>query len=251
MGAVNGRFKFMRKSNKVWIYGKHAVKAAVLNKNRQVFKVLVLPQHKEFLEGLPVKVEIVDKNRFFSLFGKDVIHQGCAAYVSVQDRVYLEDLPDDDRPIVFLDQVTDPQNIGSILRASAVFGAKAVVVAEANAPDVTAVIAKVASGALESVPMVYVKNLVQAIKELKKKDYWCLGLDERGDKKISEINLKGKFILIIGSEGKGMRRLTKENCDFLVQLPSSGSFTTLNAAQAATVSLYEFLRQKEEVIGND
>ncbi len=235
----------MSKDSKIWIYGKHAVRAAVLNKNRHVFKVVVLPQNKDFFADLSVKVNIADKNYFSSLFGKDAIHQGCAAQVLDLDRVFLEDLPDDDRPVVVLDQVTDPQNIGSILRASAVFGAKAVVLPEMNSPEITAVIAKVASGALESVPVVKVKNLVQSIKMLKKAGYWCLGLDERGDKKIAEINLKGKFILVIGSEGQGMRRLTRENCDFLVQLPSIGSFSTLNAAQAATVSLYEILRQKE------
>lgn len=234
----------MAKNNRVWIYGKHAVRAAVLNENRQVFKVVVLPQNRDFLSDLSVKMEVVDKNYFLSLFGKDVIHQGCAAQVLTLDDVFLEDLPDDDRPIVFLDQVTDPQNIGSILRASAVFGAKAVVLPEMNAPEVTAVIAKVASGALETVPLIKVKNLVQSIKMLKKLGYWCLGLDERGDKKIGEMDLADKFVLIIGSEGQGMRRLTRGNCDFLVQLPSVGSFSTLNAAQAATVSLYEILRQR-------
>ena len=118
------------------------------------------------------------------------------------------------------------------------------VLPEMNAPEVTAVIAKVASGALETVPLIKVKNLVQSIKMLKKSGYWCLGLDERGDKKIGEMDLADKFVLIIGSEGQGMRRLTRENCDFLVQLPSVGSFSTLNAAQAATVSLYEILRQR-------
>lgn len=234
----------MTKDNKVWIYGKHAVRAAVLNENRRVFKVVVLPQNRDFLPNSSVKVEVVDKNYFSSLFGKDAIHQGCAAQVLPLDEFFLEDLSDDDRPILFLDQVTDPQNIGSILRASAVFGAKAVVLPEINSPEVTAVIAKVASGALESIPLIKVKNLVQSIKMLKKKGYWCLGLDERGDKTIGEMDLSGKFVLIIGSEGLGMRRLTRENCDFLVQLPSIGDFSTLNAAQAATVSLYEILRQK-------
>jgi len=234
----------MARDNRIWIYGKHAVRAAVMSEARHVFKVVVLPQNREFFADCSVKVDIVDKNYFSSLFGKDVIHQGCAAQVLPLDEIFLEDLPDDDRPIVFLDQVTDPQNIGSILRASAVFGAKAVVLPETHAPEVTAVIAKVASGALETVPLIRVKNLVQSIKMLKESGYWCLGLDERGDKKIGEMDLSGKFVLVIGSEGQGMRRLTRENCDFLVQLPSVGRFTTLNAAQAATVSLYEILRQK-------
>ncbi len=234
----------MSKSDKVWIYGKHAVKAAVLNDKRKVFRVIVLPQNRDFLADCSVKLDIVDKDYFLSLFGRDTVHQGCAAQVLPLDEVFLENLPDDDCPIVLLDRVTDPQNIGSVLRASAVFGAKAVVIPEVNSPEVTAVIAKVASGALESIPLIKVKNLVQSIKMLKKSGYWCLGLDERGEKKIGEVDLSGKFVLVIGSEGQGMRRLTRENCDFLVQLPSVGSFTTLNAAQAATVSLYEILRQK-------
>ncbi len=234
----------MAKDNKFWIYGKHAVRAAVLNENRQVFKIIVLPQNRDFFADLSVRAEVVDRNCFLSLFGKCAVHQGCAAQILPLDEVFLEDLSDDDRPIVFLDQVTDPQNIGSILRASAVFGAKAVVLPEANSPEVTAAIAKVASGALESVPLIKVKNLVQSIKMLKKAGYWCLGLDERGDGTIEEMDLSGKFMLVVGSEGQGMRRLIRENCDFLVQLPSAGAFTTLNAAQAATVSLYEILRQK-------
>ena len=234
----------MKKDGRIWIYGKHAVRAAVLNKDRKIFKAISTPQNEEFFKELQVEAKIVDKNYFLSLFGEAVIHQGCAVLVQNLKEVFIEDLADDDRPIVLLDQVTDPQNIGSILRAAAVFGAKAVVLPEINAPEITSVIAKVASGAIESVPMIKVKNLVQVIKQLKEKGYWCVGLDERGDKNLFEIDLNGKFVLIIGSEGQGMRRLTRENCDFLAQLPSVGNFSTLNAAQAATVSLYEILRQK-------
>lgn len=235
----------MRKEDAIWIYGKHSVRAAVLSKKRKVLRIILSPQNKDFFAGIevPVKVEIVDKNSFACLFKKDAGHQGCAALVQKLDGVDISDLEDDGRPIVFLDQVTDPQNIGSILRASAVFGAKAVVLPETNAPEINSAILKAASGAGEIVPIVRVKNLVQSMKNLKKKGYWCLGLDERGDKEIHEIKLNGKFIFVIGSEGRGMRRLTREHCEFLVKIPSSGSFTTLNAAQAATVSLYEILKQ--------
>ena len=187
----------MAKGNRIWIYGKHAVRAALLNEVRRVFKIIALPQNQDFFSDCSVKVDVVDKNYFSSLFGKDAIHQGCATQVLPLDEVFLEDLPDDDRPIVFLDQVTDPQNVGSILRASAVFGAKAVVLPDVHAPEVTAVIAKVASGALETVPLIKVKNLVQSLKFLKKSGYWCLGLDERGDKRIGEMDLSGKFVLVL------------------------------------------------------
>lgn len=231
-----------------WLYGKHEVKAAVLNLRRKIVRLVLLPQCEDFLEELgkiSIAPEIVDKNFFISHFGAESIHQGCAVLAEELPEVFLEDLIDEDeRPFVFLDQVTDPQNIGSILRASAVFGAKAVVLPENNSPSFNATIAKTSSGAAEIVPLIKVKNLVQSMKMLKERGYWCLGLDERPDKSIYKVDLRGKFVLVIGSEGKGMRRLTRENCDFLVNLPSFGAFTTLNAAQAATVALYELLRQK-------
>ena len=230
----------------MWLYGKHAVKAALNNPKREVLRLVALEKCQD-LECGKAKLEIVDKNFFTTTFGKDAIHQGCALQVKKLSDTYIEDIIEDDndsRPIVFLDQVTDPQNIGSILRASAVFGARAVVVADDNSPEITASIAKTASGAVELVPLVRVTNLVQTIKMLKKSGFWCVGLDERGNKKIQELSLKGKYIFVIGSEGSGMRRLTREECDFLVQLPSYSEFSTLNAAQAATVTLYEFLRQQ-------
>ncbi len=240
-----------KKADTMWIYGKHAVAAAAKNPKRTVVKLVALPQNEDFLTELSsvskAKQEIVDKNFFISRFGKDAIHQGCAALVTKLKDVYLEDLEDDNRPLVFLDQVADPQNIGSILRAAAVFGAKAVVLPEMNTPEMTPAMIKIASGAVESVPLIKVKNLVQSIKLLQQQGYWCLGLDERADKQIYQIDLKGKFIIVIGSEGNGMRRLTRDVCDFLVQLPSFGGFSTLNAAQAATVSLYEFLKQNKGI----
>lgn len=234
-----------KKKNTIWIYGKHPVMAAVLNKNRKVIRIILSLQNKDFLNDISVsvKIEIANKNQFIALFGKDAIHQGCAALVQKLDDININDLEDDDRPIVFLDQVTDPQNVGSILRASAVFGAKAVVLPEVNTPEINSAILKAASGAGEIVPTIKVKNLVQSMEDLKQNGYWCLGLDERGNKEIQEMDLKGKFILVIGSEGQGMRRLTREHCDFLAKIPNYGNFTTLNAAQATTVSLYESLKQ--------
>ncbi len=234
-------------SSLIWIYGKHAVTAALSNKKRKILKIVISTQTKDFIEDIDtrnIKIEIVDKTFFVKQFGKDVIHQGIALLAEPLKEVFLEDVLDDDRPFIFLDQVTDPQNIGSILRAAAVFGAKAVVLPESNSPELTASIMKIASGAVETVPLIKVKNLVQSIKMLKEKGYWCVGLDERGNKQLYEIDLKVKLILIIGSEGHGMRRLTRENCDFLVKLPYWKDFSTLNASQAATISLYEVLKQK-------
>lgn len=235
----------------MWIYGKHAVKAAVLNEKREILRTIALESCKnffsEFKHGRSLRIEVSDKNLFASIFGKESIHQGCAVLVRKFCDYSIEELTEDEsdnRPIVFLDQITDPQNIGSILRASAVFGARAVVITENHSPDLTPVIAKAASGALETVPLVRVINFANSINVLKKRGFWIIGLAEESDKMISEIKLDGKFVFIIGSEGDGMRRLTRDNCDFLVKLPVFGSFTTLNAAQAATVSMYEITRQR-------
>jgi len=192
----------------MWIYGKHAVKAAVLNEDREVLRLVVLESCRDFLDEFThhrktLKSETVDRNFFAAMFGKDSTHQGCAALVKKIHDFFIEDLIDDDldnRPIILLDQITDPQNIGSILRASAVFGARAVVVTENNSPELTPAIAKAASGALETVPLIRVVNLVHSINALKKRGFWIAGLCEKSDKTINEINLDGKFAFIIGSE---------------------------------------------------
>lgn len=246
--------------NSMWIYGKHAVKAALLNPKREVLRLILLEPGKGFLEGvlsadvqnepranLRISPEIVDVNVFSSLFGKDTAHQGCAVLVKMIEEMSLDDLIKDEsdhRPFIFLDQVTDPQNIGSMLRASAVFDARAIVITKDHSPEITPTIAKTASGALESVPLVRVINLVQSINYLKDNGFWVVGLDERSEKELNDIDLSGKLVFIIGSEGTGMRRLTKESCDFLARLPGANTFTTLNAAQAATVTLYESFKQR-------
>jgi 23S rRNA (guanosine2251-2'-O)-methyltransferase len=235
----------------MWIYGRHAVKAALENPRRVIRRLVALNSCRDFLQkcnGSSIAPEIVDDVFFNSIFGKNAVHQGCAVYVKKLQEYSIEELVNDEldqRPLVFLDQVSDPQNVGSILRASAVFGARAVVTTENRSPELTPAAIKTASGAAEFVPLIRVINLVQTINFLKKHGFWCVGLDERANQKIHETSLKGKFILVIGNEGEGMRRLTRESCDFLLKLPCSGSFSTLNAAQAATVSLYEILRQRE------
>ncbi|MDR3179950.1 MAG: 23S rRNA (guanosine(2251)-2'-O)-methyltransferase RlmB [Holosporaceae bacterium] len=245
----------MKKKTKnfLWIYGKHALKAALLNPAREIIRVVALESCKNFLEECrnadkTIKYEIVDKTFFNATFGSSATHQGCAAYVKNLPEYSLEELVEnvaDNRPFVFLDQITDPQNIGSILRASAIFGARAVVLMENGSPELTPAMAKAASGALEIIPLVRIVNFAHSISFLKKKGFWCLGLDEKSTQTITEIQLNDKFIFVVGSEGNGMRRLTLESCDFLAKLPGIGNFTTLNAAQAVTVSLYESLRQRK------
>lgn len=236
------------KNKTVWIYGFHAVAAVLKNPMRNVLRFIIAnkAQLSKFSFHKSIKPEIVDKHVFVDLFGKEAIHQGCAVLVERLEKIFLEDILsiDDNRPILLLDQITDPHNVGAILRSAAVFDAKCIVTTEDSTPIETAVLAKSASGALEIVPIVRVVNLAQCMKTLKKHDYWCVGLDERGASMLDELDFSSKYAFVIGSEGSGLRRLTKDSCDILVRLPVSSGFSTLNAAQACTVTLYESFKRR-------
>lgn len=233
--------------DQIWIYGRHAVKAALENPMRRILRIVLMDQEDPFVDLAKIRSinpEFVDINFFNSHFGVNSVHQKCAVLAKKLPEVFLQDVVqgEDMRPIVCLDQITDPQNIGSILRASAVFNARAVVVTEKHSPDMSTVSIKASSGASEIVPIIRVVNLSDSIKYLQKHGFWSVGLDERASKNLSDLPSKTKFAIIIGAEGKGMRKLTKENCDFLVKIPSNENFSTLNAAQATTVALYEIFK---------
>ena len=235
----------------VWVYGFHSVEAAIRNPNKDIRRLCALKSVADRLRSFErrrgLHIEIVNKGFFSSTFGREAIHQGCAALVEGNNVVHIEDVihdGNDDRPIVVLDHVTDPHNVGAILRSCAVFNARCVVVQDSGSPDVTPVVAKASSGASELIPLVRVTNISRTLEYLKGNMFWCIGLGERTDKCLSEIDLKGKFAFVIGSEGDGMRRLTMETCDIIAKLPSSERFSTLNAAQACTVALYESFRQR-------
>jgi len=235
-----------------WIYGRHSVEAVLNSDKREISRVVVGNENDAIIELAQrrrIVAETMDGSFFDSIFGKNAIHQKCAALVGDLPQLCVEDLLNDDddtRPFVILDQVTDPQNIGSILRASAVFDARAVIVQDKHSPELSATSLKASSGASELVPLIRVTNLASTIKLLQKNNFWSVGLDERGDKLLAELPANTKYAIIIGSEGKGMRKLTKDYCDFLVKIPSSEKFSTLNAAQAATVSLYEVFKLRGE-----
>ena len=181
-------------------------------------------------------------------FPPGTVHQGVAALVELLEQPDVADIArqaaDLERAVVVvLDQVTDPHNVGAILRSAAAFGALAVVVPDRNAPEENATVAKSASGALEKVPLVRATNLVRALEDLKDAGFWVAGLDGRAPVTLNEAKLSGKIVLVLGSEGEGMRRLTRERCDHLVRLPISGAVESLNVSNAAAVALYELARQ--------
>ncbi|HIJ64183.1 MAG TPA: 23S rRNA (guanosine(2251)-2'-O)-methyltransferase RlmB, partial [Rhodospirillaceae bacterium] len=176
------------------------------------------------------------------------VHQGLALAADPLPELQIIDLLDaargrDSAQLVVLDQVTDPHNAGAVLRSAAAFGALAVVVQDRHAPEQTGTLAKAASGALERVPLVRVTNLVRALEELKSGGFWIAGLAGDAEQTLAAAGLNGKIALVLGSEGDGLRRLTREHCDHLVRLPQTDQVESLNVSNAAAVALYELVRR--------
>jgi len=235
-----------------WIYGNHAVLAAIDNPKRRIRRLLQAnPDAEKAARGgsdrpLP-RWETVDRGILDRVAGRESVHQGIAAQVDPLPETDIEDIAAlaADRPeakIVILDQVTDPHNVGAILRSAAAFGALAVVLTERNAAPESGVLAKAASGALDVVPLVRVTNLARAMEQLKAAGFWIAGLAAEGERSLAEARLSGRVGLCLGAEGAGLRRLTRSHCDLLAKLPTSGPIGHLNVSNAAAVALYELSR---------
>ncbi len=237
----------------VWLYGLHAVVAALRNPDRKKLQFLAtssalenLSAHIKTPEPAP---EIKDSEKISRLLPAGAVHQGLALRV--------ENLPEPDlkevcgpgnsgalRLVVVLDQLTDPQNVGAILRSCVAFGASAVILTGHHAPPASGVLAKAASGALDLIPLVRVINLARAMEQLAELGYWRVGLDSEAPQAIADIDLSGNVALVLGAEGSGLRQLTARKCDFLARIPASGQLASLNVSNAAAIILYEVARRR-------
>ena len=231
----------------VWLFGRHAVLAALANPERRIERILATKEAAErHAAELGNKVELFSRDDLGHRLPAGAVHQGLAALVAPLEEPQLEDVLarcGEDALVLALDQVTDPHNVGAILRSAAAFGAAGVIVTERHAPADTGVLAKAASGALEIVPLVRAVNLARALEQLKEAGFWLYGLDEQGDAALGTLDLKGRVCIVLGAEGEGLRRLTAEKCDRLVTIPTQAALAALNVSNAAAVAAYEWARQ--------
>lgn len=225
-------------------WGRHAVTAALANPERVVRKLWATREAMATLDIPPVIpivfAEVTDLAR---LVPSDAPHQGLVAEVDPLEDIWLGDLlqqgADDKRPLLVLDQVTDPHNVGAILRSAAAFDALGIITQDRHAPPESGTVARAASGALELVPWVRVVNLSRALDEIAEAEFWRIGLTGEAPMALAEaIGGGGKTALVVGAEGEGMRRNTEEHCDVLARLPISPRVESLNVSNAAAIALY-------------
>lgn len=244
-----------------WLYGTHPVAAALANPDRRWRRLAVLAGREEEAKALLARaratrhgkgeaLRVLNHGEFAAILPAGAVHQGIALEVEPLAQPNLDDvLPPAGKGagraiILVLDRISDPQNIGAILRSAAAFGALAIIVAAHGAPLPTGALAKAASGAVEIVPLVRVVNVVRALDRLKEVGFWVYGLDEAAALTLAQLKVGERIALVLGSEGGGMRRLVRHHCDLLARLPTRPVQPTLNVSNAAAVALYELVRSR-------
>lgn len=225
-----------------WLYGQHAVEAALLNPARIIYALLATKEAEAALPQTAHQPRIVSREELDALCGKEAVHQGVCLNVEPLENPALVDVIDRPGPILVLDQVTDPRNIGAILRSAAAFGAAALIVQDRHTPDETGTMAKAASGGLDIVPIIRETNISRTLQSLQKAGFWVVGLDAGGTRLDRTQLGQRRVALVLGAEGAGLRRLTRETCDEIASIYMSGPMESLNVSNASAVALYELTR---------
>eukprot|EP00435_Cladocopium_sp_Y103_P079161 s1_g2900.t1 len=230
-----------------FLYGLHAVTAALANDKRRITQLICTSSVAKDLEAdghaTRIKPTLAETAEISALLPPGAVHQGIALKTNPLHEPDLDQGMDGATRLAFLDQVTDPHNVGAILRSAAVFGISGLIMTDRNSPPQSGVLAKSASGALEHVSITRVSNLSRAIDAVIKQGFTVIGLDGDSSHELSEIDTSGKTALVLGAEGAGLRRLTRDKCDWLAKLPASGPMRSLNVSNAAAVAFYELARK--------
>jgi 23S rRNA (guanosine2251-2'-O)-methyltransferase len=237
-------------NGKFWIWGRHAVEAVLKFQKRKIHSLLLSTQILEefsqdgVLGFCSIKPEVAEMAKFNHLFGRDVNHQGCAVLVSTMTtldlKAFLSCVKKRQRSLVIaLDQLTDPHNIGAIMRSSLAFGVDGIIAVRDNAAFDGPTVARASAGALEQIDIMRVTNLVSALKSFKEEGYWVVGLDTGSQN--ADINTLGQYykvVVVLGAEGQGLRALTQKSCDILMRIPISGQMESLNVSNAAAIAMF-------------
>ena len=235
----------------VRLWGRHAVEAALKNPDRSHRKLWATREGIASLDGeLPANfpleyAQAADLARFVA---KDAPHQGLVLECDPLDDVFLDEVltGEAERPLIVLDQVTDPHNVGAIMRSAAAFNARAIITQDRHSPPESGVVAKSASGALEIVPWVRVVNLARALEEIAEAGYWRIGLAGEATATLGAALPAGPVALVLGAEGDGMRHNITQHCDALARLPICSAMESLNVSNAAAVALYAVATREEK-----
>lgn len=242
MSRRKGSHQSHGSANRPRFWGKHAVAAALDNPRRVVLRAWATREAAQFMQfPESVAVTLADVSDLGRLVPHDAPHQGVVIEVEPLEESWIEDvlqLAEERTVVLVLDQVTDPHNVGAILRSAAAFGAAGLVTQDRHSPPESGVVAKAASGALERVPWVRVVNLARALEEIGEADFWRIGLAGDADMALREALGPARVALVLGAEGAGLRPNTREHCDALARLPISDSVESLNVSNAAAVALY-------------
>ena len=223
-----------------YIWGTHAVVEALGSRRRKLLRISATEQAAERIaaaaaeRGVPVAV--VPGDTIAARLPRDAVHQGLLLETRRLEPIGIEDVPDDGIVLV-LDQITDPHNVGAILRTAAAFGVSALVMTDRHAPDLSGTLAKSASGGLEHVPVALVVNLARALDKLGDRGFFRVGLDSEGEAPLETVDLPRPLALVLGAEGSGLRRLTRERCDVMARLDMPGPIKSLNVSNACAVAL--------------